>query len=60
MYKCQKKSPVPGDWCNLLKEDFEKNNVHLTDEQIEEMPEKDYKHLIRLKTREAAFVYLQS
>ena len=34
--------------------------MHLTDEQIEEMPKKDYKHLIRLKTREAAFVYLQS
>ena len=60
VYKCQKKSPVPGDWCNLLKEDFDKINMHLTDEQIEEMPEKDYKRLIRLKTREAAFVYLQS
>ena len=32
----------------------------MTDEQIEKMSEKDYKKLNKYKTREAAFVYLQT
>ena len=60
VYVCQKENPVPGDWCTLLKEDFEKTNIHMTDDQIEKMSEKDYKKLIKYKTREAAFVYLQT
>ena len=47
-------------WCNLVKEDFQKISMHMTDVQIENMPETDYKRLIRNKTREAAFVYLHS
>ena len=60
VYMCQKESPVPGDWCNIVKEDFDKISMHMTDHQIENLSEKDYKHHIRNKTREAAFVYLQS
>ena len=60
VYMCQRESPVPGDWCNLVKEDFQKISMHMTDVQIENMPETDYKRLIRNKTREAAFVYLHS
>ena len=56
VYMCQRESPVPGDWCNLVKEDFQKISMHMTDVQIENMPETDYKRLIRNKTREAAFV----
>ena len=35
VYKCQKESPVPGDWCTLLKEDLEKINEHISDDLIE-------------------------
>ena len=59
VYKCQQENPVPGDWCLLLKEDFDKINVHIADELIEKMSEKEYKQLIKVKTREAAFEYLQ-
>ena len=55
-----RESPFPGDWCNLVKEDFEKISVHMTDVQIENMPESDYKRHIKKKTRKAAFVFLQS
>ena len=60
VYKCQKESPVPGDWCTLLKEDFEKINVHISDDLIEKMSEIEYKKLIKVNTRRAAFDYLQS
>ena len=60
IYKCQIENPVPGDWCILLNEDFDKIDVHMTDNQIEMMSEQDYKKLIKSKTREAAFIYLQS
>ena len=37
VYMCQKESPVAGDWCNIVKEDFDKISMHMTDHQIENM-----------------------
>ena len=59
VYKYQKESPAPGDWCILINEDFDKIGVHMSDDQIETMSEKDYKKIIKDKTREATFIYLQ-
>ena len=60
VYKCQKESPAPGDWCQLANEDFDKINVHMTDAQIEAMSENDYRKIIKNKTRDACFIYLQA
>ena len=60
VYKCQKESPAPGDWCKLVNEDFDKINVHMTDAQIEAMSENDYMKIIKNKTRYACFNYLQA
>ena len=59
-YKCQKENSVPGDWCILINEDFNKIYLHMTDNQIEMISEPDYKKLIKCKTREAAFIHLPS
>ena len=43
IYKCPIENPVPGNWCILLNEYFDKIDVHMTDNQIEMMSEQDYK-----------------
>ena len=43
VYKCQKESPVQGEWCTLLKEDFEKINEHISDDLFKKMSEIEYK-----------------
>ena len=60
VYKCQKDSPAPGDWCQLGNEDFDKIIVHMTDDQIETMSGNDYRKIIKNKTRDAAFIHLQA
>ena len=59
VYLCQKKNPLPGDWCHLISEDFEKINMHISDEIIVQMDEADYKKLIKRNVYETAFNELQ-
>ena len=59
VYICQKSSPLPGDWCQLVAEDFSKMNIHMSDEQIAQMQEDDYKKLIKRNVHDTAFHELQ-
>ena len=45
VYQCQKKSPLPGDWCKLVAGDFEKMGLNMSDEVIAQIAEGDYKYL---------------
>ena len=47
VYLCQKNSPLPGDWCQMVSNDFNKMGIHMTDEHIAQMHEGDYKKLIK-------------
>ena len=50
VYLCQKSNPLPGDWCQLLSNEFEKMYIHMTDKHISKMPEGEYKKLIKTKS----------
>ena len=58
IYMSQKSNPLPGDWCNLVSEDFETIGLHISDEHIAQLNEADYKQLIRSKVRETALKHL--
>ena len=55
IYKAMKEDPLPGDWCELILSDFNKLNIHISDNLIQNMNEDEYKNLIKDKVREAAF-----
>ena len=54
VYLCQKESPLVGDWCLLVAEDFNKLDIQMSDEQIEQMHVSDYKKLIKNRAHDAA------
>ena len=55
IYDAMKEEPHQGDWCQLIVNDFEKINLHISDNLIETMNEEDYKNLIKNKVREESF-----
>ena len=55
VYEAMPKDPLPGDWCELISSDFNKLNLHISDNIIQNMNEEDYKNFIKDKVREAAF-----
>ena len=59
VYTCQKKKPSPGDWCTLVKGDFESIGVDINDEQIASTSPTDFKSFIKKKIRNTAFQYLE-
>ena len=59
VYLCQKSSPLPGDWCQLVTEDFRNIDLHMTDENIEKMHISEYKKIIKERAHDAAFKELQ-
>ena len=59
VYLCQKRNPLPGDWCVMISEDFYKMGIDMTDEQIVQMQELDYKKLIKNKVNSTAFNELE-
>ena len=60
MYRCQMKYPVLGDWCELIKKDFDKIKMNLSEKKtIEDMPVLEFKKLVKLMVRKSAFKYLE-
>ena len=59
IYRCQKNSPLPGDWCQLIADDFDKMNFHMSDDLIAQMPEAEYKKLVKKAVYDTAFNQLQ-
>ena len=50
-----KNDPIPGDWSELVKNDFEEINLHINNKLIQQMDVNKYKTLIKKEVREAAF-----
>ena len=55
----KKRNPLPGDWCNMVSEDFLKTSINMTDEQILHITELDYKKLIKSKVLSTAYDELE-
>ena len=55
IYEEMKNDPIPGDWSELVKNDFEEINLHIDNKIIQEMDIAKYKTLIKKEVREAAF-----
>ena len=59
MYQAQKNNPSPGDWCELVGQDFKEMGIHMSDDHIAGMPSEDYKKYIKETVHEKAFQDLQ-
>ena len=59
MYKCQVNNPVPGGWCELVSQDFNKIEIHISEKLIEERPLPVFKKLVKFYVRKSAFKYLE-
>ena len=59
VYTCQKNNPSPGDWCTLVRGDFEAIGVQINEEQIASMSPPNFKKYIKDKVRQSAFMYLE-
>ena len=55
MYISQKSNLLPGDWYNMVAEDFNKIDPHIIDDLLAQTNKEDYKKLIRCKVHETAF-----
>ena len=55
----QKSEPSQGDWCLQVQADYDKMNINLTETEIRNMSEQDYKTLIKNSVRQTAFDELQ-
>ena len=60
IYKEQKSNPTPGDFVELLHEDFKLMGEKQNDDVIQNTNSSIYKKQVKSKIREAAFKYLQS
>ena len=54
IYEAMKEDPLPGVWCQQIQNDFEKINLHMSENLIELMNEEEYKGLIKSKVKEEA------
>ena len=59
VYEAMKADPLPGDWINIVKKDFEEINLIISEDQIINMCPLKYKSLIKEKMRDAAFIHLK-
>ena len=55
----QQRNPCPGDFSELVKDDFERNNMEYDENAIVCFKEEDFKKLIRKHVRETAFKELK-
>lgn len=60
MYRSQKSRPKQGDWCEMVKSDFDMLRVHMSDEVIASMGTKSYKSYIKSMAKKAAFEELMN
>ena len=60
IYEVQKVDPSPGDFIELIAEDKDMLGVNMSDLEIGSMSKLKFKRIVKDKTRQAAFLYLQS
>ena len=51
-----KADPMTNDWSQLVSGDFQLNNLNITDDQIRQMNQTQYKTLIKQQVRDAAYM----
>ena len=51
-----KADPMVNDWSQLVSGDFQLINLNITDNQIRQMNQTQYKTLIKQKVRDAAYM----
>ena len=60
VYTAMKEEPQPSDWCELVKQDFENINLHISENLIKQMSKKEYKDIVSNKVRESTFKSLRT
>ena len=58
MYLAQRADTIEGDFCQLVDTDMDLIDLQLTDNQICSLTSFDFKKLVKLKAKQAAFKYL--
>ena len=56
VYEEMKADPITNDWCQLVSGDFQLVNLNITDNQIRQMNQTQYKTLIKQKVCDAAYM----
>lgn len=56
VYEEMKADPMTNDWSQLVSGDFQLVNLNITDDQIRQMNQTQYKTLIKQKVRDAAYM----
>jgi hypothetical protein len=60
IYEVQNVDPSPGDFTELIDEDKEMLGIDMSYLEIGSMNKQKFKKIVKVKTREAAFLYLKS
>ena len=60
VYRCQQSNPSPGDWCQLIAQDFQTINLIMNENTIEGMSMLDFKNIVKTSVRYAAFEELEA
>ena len=60
IYEVQKVDTSPGDFTELIAEDKDMLGLNMSDLEIGSMNKQKFKKIVKVKTREAAFLYLKS
>ena len=60
VYTAQKQDSLPGDFYQLIKEDFQLIGEEFSDQYIQHSSRNSFKDEIKEKTRNAAFLYLKN
>ena len=60
IYEVQKVDTSPGDFTELIAEDKGMLGLNMSDLEIASMNKQQFKKIVKVKTREAAFLYLKS
>ena len=59
IYETQKGNPSPGDFSLLVIDDLKEIGMNFNDDQISLLSKYKFKHIVKNKVRNAAFIYLQ-
>ena len=60
VYNAQSSNLIPGDWCELVRSDFNLIGITMNELMIKGMSIFSYKKYIKQSVRHAAFKYLQN
>ena len=59
IFEAQKMKPSPGDFIDLVKNDFETIGWKITEEEIRNLSKQNFKKIVKSKISNAAFIYLK-